>query len=271
MRQFRSPSRWAWLLPVSAVALAVACDNSLQGINRQDTWGFVLVSATRSGDAHFTAPEGLFFKGNLASVPNSDFAIDTCADGVYSEGNNLSGVTYLDAGVAVQAVLSGTTNSLLRTSTASGLSYLLETGPTSYTPGDTIYVSIPGAEGGFPAGTIKAKTAEPFTFPTVELPQGTETIQLNWSQPQGTSGTSSMIVSLRYKSGGSTSFNRHVLCTFVDDGVDSIPFRWYQNWAAASSEREVVATRLRTTYVSAGAANLGVISTYEVPTPPNNP
>jgi len=271
MRQFSSPSRWAWLLPVSAVALAVACDNSLQGINRQDTWGFVIVSATKSvGGAHFTSPEGLFFKGNLSSVPNSDFAIDTCADGTYSEGNNLTGVTYLDAGVALQATLSGNTNSLVRTTTSTGLSYLLEAGSTPYTPGDTIYVSIPGVEGGFPTGSIKAKTAEGFTFPTIEVPQGTETIPLNWTPPQ-TTGSSSMIVSMRYKSGGSTTFNRHVLCTFIDDGQDSIPFRWYQSWAAASSEREVVATRLRTTYVSAGDANLGVISTYEVPTPPDNP
>jgi hypothetical protein len=60
---------------------------------------------------------------------------------------------------------------------------------------------------------------------------------------------------------------RNVLCTFVDDGVDSIPFRWHQNWSTSSGVRSVVATRLRTNYVAAGEGNLGVISTYQVPTP----
>jgi hypothetical protein len=51
--------------------------------------------------------------------------------------------------------------------------------------------------------------------------------------------------------------------------VDSIPFRWHENWSSTAGPREVVATRLRTHYVAAADANLGVVSTYQVPTPPN--
>jgi hypothetical protein len=267
MPRFRSPSRWTWLIPAAAAAFIAACDTSLQGVGRQDIWGFVLVSATQSTTgSHFAVPEGLFFKGNLSSVPNADFTGDTCADGVFNEGNNLQGVTYLDAGLAVQAILSGTTNELERTTTSDGLAYLLPTGSTPYNPGDSIFVTVPGVEGGFPNASIRAKTAEAFTFPTVDPPGGTETILLNWTAPQDP--RSAMIVSLRYKTVESSTFNRHVLCTFQDDGVDSIPFRWHQNWSSSASDREVVATRLRTHYVSAGDGNLGVISTFQVPTPP---
>lgn len=266
-RPFRSPSRWIWLAPAAAAVIA-ACDDSLQGVGREQTWGFVLVSAKKTqAGSHVTAPEGLFFKGNLAAVPNADFTGDTCSDGFFNEGNNLTGVTYLDAGLSVEAIMSGTTNTLARTTTSQGLSYLVSGGSTGYSPGDSIFVTIPGASGGFPAAAIRAKTAEPFTFPAVDPPGGTETILLNWTTPQDP--RSAMIVSLRYQSAGSTTFNRHVLCTFQDDGVDSIPFRWHQNWSSSAGERVVVATRLRTHYVAIGDANLGVISTYQVPTPPH--
>ncbi len=266
-----SPSRWAWTLPVATAALVAACDNSLQSIDRQDTWGFIMVSASQASDGqYYTSPEGLFFKGNLASVPNGEIALDSCADASYHEGNNLAGVTHLDAGEQVVAVLSGTTNEMVRTTSPDGLSYLLPAGDAPYTPGDSIFVTVPGVSGGFPSGSIRAKTAEAFQLPTIDPPAGTDGIMLNWTAPQ-VPGHSSFIVSLRYKSGGSATYNRQVLCTFVDDGVDSIPFRWHQTWSESTGDHEVVATRLRTNYVAAGNANLGVISTFQVPTPVRNP
>jgi len=269
MKQLRSPSRWTWVVPVLATAFIAACDNALQGISMQGTWGFVTVSAQKSATgAHFADAEGLFFKGNLAAVPNADFTNDTCADVVLSEGNNLVGVTYLDAGPSVATTLGGVAGTLDRTTTAEGIAYLPAT-PIAFNPGDSIVVNVPGVSGGFPAGTIRAKTAEAFTFPAdIPVPAGTESIQLTWTAPQDP--RSAMIVSLRYATINSPSvLTRHVLCTFVDDGVDSIPFRWHQNWSTSAGARAVVATRLRTNYVAAGDGNLGVISTYQVPTPPH--
>ena len=270
MRQFRSPSRWTWLLGVFASAFIAACDNSLEGINVQQIWGFVTVGATKNASgAHFANVEGLFFQGNLSALPNADFATsDTCADVLLTEGNNLVGVTYLDAGTTVDATIGGIARTLERTTTTQGLAYRPVARPP-YTPGDSIVVNVPGVEGGFPGGTIRAKTAEAFTFPAdIPIPAGTEAIQLAWTAPQDT--RSAMVVSLRYATINSpTVLTRNVLCTFIDDGVDSIPFRWHQNWSSSSGVRAVVATRLRTSYVSAGDANLGVVSTYQIPTPPN--
>jgi hypothetical protein len=269
MRQLRSPSRWTWALPLVATAFIVACDNALAGINVAGTWGFVTVGATKStAGSHFANTEGLFFTGNLSAVPNSDFTADTCADVLLSEGNNLAGVTYLDAGPSVSAILGGVARTLDRTTTAQGIAYR-PASPLAYTPGDSIVVDVGGVPGGFPGGSIRAKTAEAFNFPIdIPVPAGTEAIQLNWDAPQDQ--RSAMVVSLRYATSQNPSIaTRNVLCTFVDDGRDSIPFRWHQNWSASAGVRTVVATRLRTHYVAAGNGNLGVISTYQIPTPPN--
>jgi hypothetical protein len=270
MRQFRSPSRWTWVLPAIATVFIASCDTSLEGINLQGTWGFITVNATKNASgAHLANTEGLFFTGNLNAVPNADFVRDTCADAVFTgESNNLVDVTYLDAGVSLTATVGGVDRTLERTTSAGGLVYKPAT-PFSYTPGDSIFVEVPGVPGGFPGGAVRAKTAEAFTFPTaIDDPAGTEAIQLEWTPPQDP--RSAMVVSLRYATNTNPAvLSRHVQCTFIDDGVDSIPFRWHQTWTTSQGARAVVATRLRTNYVGTGDANLGVISTYQVPTPPN--
>lgn len=256
-------------MPAIATAFIASCDNALEGINQMGTWGFVTVGATKNATgAHFANTEGLFFRGNLSAVPNADFTSDTCADVVFTEGNNLTGVTYLDAGQSVNATVGGVAHALDRVTTTEGLAYR-PASSFSYTPGDSIVVDVPGVPGGYPNGTIRAKTAEAFAFPTnIDAPAGTEPIRLTWTAPQDT--RSAMVVSLRYATTANPNvISRNVLCTFVDDGVDSIPFRWHQNWSTSAGLRAVVATRLRTSYVGVGDANLGVISTYQVPTPPN--
>ena len=269
MRQFRSPSRWTWVIPAIATVLIASCDNALEGINQSGTWGFVTVGATKNtSGAHFANAEGLFFRGNLAAVPNADFTSDTCADVVLTEGNNLVGVTYLDAGPSISATVGGVARTLDRVPTAEGLAYR-PASRFSYNPGDSIVIEVAGVSGGYPGGTIRAKTAEAFSFPAeLTIPGGSDAIQLNWTAPQDT--RSAMVVSLRYATLTNPGvLTRNVLCTFVDDGVDSIPFRWYRNWAESPGLRTVVATRLRTNYVGVGDADLGVVSTYQVPTPPN--
>jgi len=267
MRQLRSPSRWAWILPVAASTLIVACDNSLEGISAEGTWGFITVGATKNAaGAHEAKTEGIFFLGNLAAVPQAAVLADTCIDAILLEGNQLSGVTYIDAGTSLSAILGGVERTLDRTTTAQGIAYVSGT-PLSYTPGDSIVINVPGVTGGFPTGTIRAKTAEAFAFPAdIPIPGGTEDIQLDWTAPQDQNGA--MVVSFRYATSTSPSvFSRNVNCTFIDDGEATIPFRWHQNWSTSSGVRSVVATRLRTNYVAAGNANLGVVSTYQVPTP----
>lgn len=248
----------------------MACQNSLTVGSTGSTWGFVYVDATlNSQDQPETAPKAEFFNANISAVPNATLKNDSCNDVAYSTPGEVTGVTFMDAGDQVTLQLGGQTITLPRVSTADGSIYNLASGGTiSYQPGDSVIVTVPGAVGGFPAGVVRGKTAEDFTFDPVTVPVGTHPIQLRWSRADDFNSV--MIVELRYApatTGGVIS--REVLCTFVDDGVDSIPYDAYQHWAdPTNTSTEVAATRLRTSFQSVTDGILEVISTYQVPTPP---
>jgi len=261
-----TPSRWAWALPLLAAAFVVACEDSLSVDIPDDTWGFVELPTSSAGaSAYQTLAEAYFFRGRLGGVPNSDLVFDSCNTVAYSVGGELGGVTYIDAGAEVALTLGATAASLERRVSQTRTFYEPSAGAIPFTPGDSVSVTVPGAVGGFPQASVSAKTAEPFTINEITIPGGTQPIQLQWTP--ASDGNSAMIVALRFAGTGSATQNRQVLCPFVDDGVDSIPFRFYEEWATSSAQ-SVVATRLRTRYtVAPGNAILGVVSTFQVPTP----
>lgn len=264
-RNLISPSRWAWALPVLAAGFVVACEDSLSVDIPEDTWGFVQLVTAQVGGEHQTLPEAIFFRGRLGGVPNSDLVFDSCNTVAFSTGGDLGSVTYVDAGAEVSLTLGGAITPLERMVSQNRTFYQPSGGAITFTPGDSVSVDVPGAVGGYPQSSVRARTAEPFTMSDVTVPAGTEAIQLQWTP--ATDGNSAMIVSLRFATEGATAPNRQVLCPFTDDGVDSIPFRFYDDWASGS-QQTVVSTRLRTRYVIApGSAILGVVSTYQVPTP----
>lgn len=262
-----TPSRWAWLLPVLATALVAGCEDSLSVSIPDDIWGFVFLSATEpSPGEYYVAPEAFFFRGRVSAVPLASQASDTCSTVGFSPttSNAPTNVTYIDAGNALALQLGGAQEQLDRVTEQARTVYSYAGGVLAYNPGDSVVVEIPGAIGGFPQGTIRARTAEPFTINTIDAPQGTETIQLNWT-PAANTQPSALVVSLRFAEDGAT-LNRQVLCAFVDDGADSITFQEYSDWAA-SPVRDVLVTRLRTHYIVIGDARLGVVSRFDVPTP----
>ncbi|HSA55846.1 MAG TPA: hypothetical protein VLE53_09080 [Gemmatimonadaceae bacterium] len=261
-----TPSRWAWALPFLAAGFVVACQDSLSVDIPDDTWGFVeLPTLSAGGSAYQVVPEAFFFRGRLGGVPNSDFVFDSCNTVAYSAGGELGGVTYIDAGAEIAFTVGATATTLERQVSQTRTFYEATGGAIPFTPGDSVSVTVPGAVGGYPQSSVRAKTAEAFTINQVTVPAGTEAIQLQWTPASDLN--SAMIVALRFASEGATTQNRQVLCPFVDDGVDSIPFRFYDEWASGETQ-SVVATRLRTRYVVApGSAILGVVSTFQVPTP----
>lgn len=256
-------------MPLLAVALVVACEDSLSVDLKDDTWGFINIAARKTGaGTHVTSPDAFFFKARLSGVPNASFAVDSCNDVAFSPDDDLTGVTYLDAGEGLPIRLAGREDTLRRVQTATSTTYSLSgaSAPFTYTPGDSVVVKVPGSVGGFPTAEIRAKTAEAFAMDPVVAPDGSDPIQLRWTAAHNLE--SAMVLSLRYASGTSSVLNRQVLCTYQDDGIDSIPFRQYQTWKTGGGTKEVVATRLRTAFVAAGDAVLEVVSTYQVPTPP---
>jgi hypothetical protein len=269
-RRSRS-SKWGWAAVLVASSVVVACEGSVTIPGTNQTWGFITVAAAKtSGGDYKTAPIGQFFKGAINAVPNAAVKFDSCIPGLaYSPvGEIVTGVTFLDAGDQITAKFGGADpDPLPRLTSATSTTYQVPSGNfIAYTPGDSIVVNIPGATAGFPAAEIHGKTAEPFTIDPIVPPTGNQTIQLHWTP--ATDENSAMILSLRYAIEGSSTINRQLLCAFTDDGADSIPFRQHQFWSnSTNTQREVVATRLRTSIVSRTDGVLEILSRFQVPTP----
>ncbi len=264
------PSRWIWIAPLVAAVFIASCESGLSP-NTNNTWGLISVDASKNANGDYvTAPVGRFFVGQLASVPNAKLVLDSCTDALYTApSNDFTGLTFLDAGLPVTTQIGSRVDTLQRDVNSQGqIIYERSAGAEiPYTPGDSIVVSVPGAVGGFPATSIRAKTAEPFTIDPVPVPAGSETIPLHWTASHD--ANSALILELRYDPSGGGTPTRELLCSYTDNGVDSIPSYQYQPWVAATaSAREVVATRLRTNYLGTADNGLvGVISLFQVPTP----
>lgn len=266
----KSPSRWAWTAPIVAMAYVVACDEGFNVSGQAQTWGFVQVAAAKSQSGqHVISPEAFFFKGVLSGIPNAAIVLDSCSDAPFSTGNTLSGVTYLDAGSPVTTSVGGRLDTLPRTVTGTGTTYKRAIGADiPFTPGDSIVVTVPGAVGGYPNSTIRGKTAEALTLQPIAMPSGNQAMQLRWNLPSNQLDVA-MILSLRYApANGNGQLSRQVVCSFTDDGVDSIPFQQYQTWINNSGTLEnIIATRLRTSFATVADGLLEVIATYQYPTP----
>ncbi len=235
------------------------------------TWGFVTIAATKSNTGEYrTTPLGQFFKGALSSVPNAQVVFDSCVPGLsYADaGEIVGGVNFLDAGPQLELRIGAKSETLPRVTGATSTTYQKGVAaPVVYTPGDSIVVTIPGADGGYPASEIRGKTAEAFTHDPVTPPAGTETIQFRWTPAHDLN--SAMIISMRYA--GPTDNNvlrQQILCAFTDDGADSVPFRNHRGWSDSTvKRREIVFTRLRTSIKAQNEGVLEIISRFQMPTP----
>lgn len=253
---------------VCATALVAACDTTVSFSPNELLWGFVTIAAAKNGAGnHVTAPEGVFFRGEINTVPSAALKPDSCfpSQAYVAPGNSFVGVTYLDAGATLGLTLGSAPLTMPRTSSGGVTTYGLAS-PASYTPGDSVFVSVPGATGGYPTSDLRAKTAEAFTLQPV-TPTTSAYTQLRWTPASDTN--SAMIIQLQFApAGGTGAITREIRCAFRDDGVDSILSTKVAEWSAATNvQRTVVANRLRTQLKSVEGGGLQFISTYTVPTP----
>jgi hypothetical protein len=255
---------------VAAVVLVASCnlDSSLD-FSSERNYAFVTIpGAQRSTGEYRTQPTAEFFRGSIGTIPNSSVIPDTCGlNPNFTETSSpLTGLTDLTAGASITLEFDSGTETLLPEPYQGRTRYELPADASApYTPGDSVVVTIPG--GAFPATTLEAKTAEPFTITGLSTPAAGENMQLQWTPADD--NQSGMIISLRYAAPGTGSaLNREVRCFFVDNGADSVPTRFAQLWASPTvTRREAVATRLRTRIVSVSGALAEVISFFQVPTP----
>ncbi|HLA91351.1 MAG TPA: hypothetical protein VJL28_13070, partial [Gemmatimonadaceae bacterium] len=137
----------------------------------------------------------------------------------------------------------------------------------TFTPGDSVFVTIPGDAAGFPAASFAGKTAEPFTLAPLVVPPTNQNMTVSWSA--ATDANAAMLLSFRFHEGSGTGLNQQLLCDFRDDGTGSVQAALIARWVA-SGDRDVFAERLRTAIVrvpSATDAFINLVSTFDLPTP----
>ena len=266
------PSLVRLLVLGSGAALVSGCDLSTDPEYLQQTFGLITVSATQVTSGVYATPaRGEFFRGAVGALPNVDNSrADTCfvapIQSIQTPGL-ATNVRDLDAGAQVGLKLGDDEHALVPTNVGSRRIYAPSGTRLSYTPGDSVVVTIPGNASGYPAQTIRGKTAEAFDIDPVVQPAIGDPVRLEWTQPED--NNSAFVVLLRYAAEGSTTINRQVACGFIDDGVAAISPQFANAWSQ-STNKDWVAYRLRTTRALVADGALQITSLFQRPTPAAN-
>ena len=246
---------------VGTLVLA-GCLGSLEPIPDR-RYGFILLDTRVVGADTVTDPIGVFYRSPPLNIPDT-VARDFCFQGFVDSAAVLISPTldHLDAGDFITMHLSGVVDELVPAVFMGAEVYKLLS-PAVFSPGDSVLLESAGGPE-FPAFSIHAMTAEPFTMEPVGLSAQGANLPLSWSPPAGTG--SKMIVSLRWTDEGSPELVRQLYCDLVDDGSFSIPSSQLLDWRLAAT-RQVVASRERTRTPSVTGVTLRAVSNYEMQVP----
>ena len=252
-----------------ALVLAVIACDQLTAPANLDPYGFLVMNARGKGaGVYTTAPTAIFYKANQVQLSSAAAAWDSCRVFPYDPTVTPStGGTYLSAGTSLGLTISGHSDALKPASASTAGPYnLTSASGLVFNPGDTLSLVIPGDKNGFPAVTVLAKTAEPFTMDPIETPAAGKGLLLKWSSPSD--NNSALLVTLRYSNSGGSTPNEEIYCSYVDNGGDSVPSQLMFKYIL-SPYKEVLAQRLRTQILNpAGTkATFNVISTFDRPLP----
>ena len=257
------------VLSAAVVFVLTGCD----ALSTQATAGtpvmLVSLNARTKGAGYTTNPVSNFYSVGSASFSSANSATDSCRLGTYDPNALPAAITAtaIGGGAYVAIKVSGRSDTLRKVS-VTDLTYRLSTAAgILFTPGDSITFTVPGDGNGFPAVSLQARTAEPFTLSPIVVPPAGQAMTMTWTT--ATDANAAMLVSLRYNNGSGTGLNAVVFCDFKDDGSGTVSAALVAPWAA-STTREVFVQRLRTGLIQVTGAfdsYFNMISTYDLPTP----
>jgi hypothetical protein len=263
-----TPSR---SLPVVALAAALslaACDAVTGGASGNPV-GVGNLSARTKGAGFTTGPTFAFYRLTGAQFVSTQGVRDTCFATAFNPNATPSTTTaaQIGAGTIVSIVTGSRTDSLARTTGGSDQTYRssLASG-IPFTPGDSIVITIKGEQNGFPTSTFRGKTAEAFSITPITVPAAGEPIPVKWTPAQDLN--SAMFVNFHYAVSGSTTLNRQIACTFVDDGAATVPGSLTTDWVN-STIRDYTGQRVRTILdqVDVPLSYFNLVSSFHWPTP----
>ena len=254
----------------AAAALALSLTSCLKGTDSSSGTpiGIMSMNARTTGTGYTTYPVLNFYSARSAVFTAAQSRTDSCSKTSYvpnSSDPNV-GVSQIGAGIALAINLSGRSDTLRKVSTTNPTYTLNATAGMSFTPGDSITLSIPGDLAGYPRTTFTARTAEPYTFGAITVPTVGAALPLTWSAAADVN--SAMLVMLRYASTNNGTLDTQIFCDFADDGTATVPAALAAFWAA-STTRTFFTQRLRTIVAQPSGTNVyfNLISTFDRPTP----
>lgn len=248
------------------VALALSASACIEPLETATgRFGAITAAAFEAGAAYTMRPEAAFYgQTDLSYTP---FANDTCLVAqFFPNSSTINGsLRFLDAGERLLTSIGGRVDTLVP---VPGIALRIYQSPNAagipYTPGDTLTLTIPGAE--FPASAISVRTAETFTHGAIGVPAADQPLALTWTAAP--SGGSNMTFSLRYANSFSTTgLNEQVFCSFIDDGAATVPASVLGGWVnALNNQRQTKATRIRAREVIVDArTRVSLLSTFSQP------
>jgi hypothetical protein len=215
---------------------------------------------------------GFFFQERLTEISNSASPPNTCSPPQStSVVSNSGGTRWISAGTNPTLSLIGPGEAVARTvpmlhtaDLANRQFYINDSLPTVYPGTDTATVTLPGAAGGFPALTMRARVVENYEAQPVADSGDASGLVLQWT-PATQTGTT-MQIQLRYKTDPAFELpNEQVICSVVDDGDFRVPASALLGWRNAGDDtaplaREAAFTRFFSRVYQQGDA-LGVLFT----------
>lgn len=252
-------------LPLIGLLLS-GCVETLQP-SRERT-GFISASTVSVGAGPIYA---LNFTGAFYRYDDLGTGIEppeTCQAYNYStDPTPLASLPTMSAGPALYTLVSGRADTLFTSDALGFTTYeLTSVNSVPHTPGDTLTVEIPGALDGFPATTLRVRTAEPFTHDPVGTAASESPLPLTWTAAPAPG--SLMLFYLRFNASGTSDLpDTEIHCAFTDDGSAQIIPPYSTAWSNASAvSRSVVAQRVRQTRVEIDSkTRVTLLSFFDVP------
>ncbi|MDA1081117.1 MAG: hypothetical protein O2973_05465 [Gemmatimonadetes bacterium] len=259
------------LAALLATTVTAACNFPTPGASGNPV-GLGTLTSTAAGAAYTTSPSIGFYRLSGAAFLTSVAVIDTCFQAPYSDTPVATPPfqTPVTAGPFIEIRLGSRSDTLRRSTTGNDPEYtLVGSSGIPYTPGDSIVINVAGDPSGFPTSSFSGRTAEPFVLDDVVIPGPGAQLVASWNPPGGVGAA--MLVSFQYSTAASSTLDRQIACTFVDDGGNAVPDNEASLWLGATNRR-VQAQRVRTIFeevpIPRSFMNLVTAFTYVPPASP---
>jgi hypothetical protein len=249
------------LVLFAIVAAAAACGSGTTPPSSRPLGVITLNDSSDGAGGYLTSPQAVFWDASNITLPASNAPANSCIDTTYVKPDTSHQVipNQLNAGNTIHFSSTLSTGDLTPDTIPNvQIVYRYHGTGFHFTPGANVTFTVPGASGGFDAGTIAAITAKKLILGPVPS-QPTDSFPLTWTA--GTAGTDAVNIYLIYETPTSIVPDRQIICSSDDVGSIMVPKSMAIHWdTAANYYQSVHAFRWVTTFST--TTNNGLLYSY---------